>query len=91
MDIGGIILMIVIGFVAGLLARAVVPGRQDLGIVLTLVLGLIGSVVGNLLFSLIKGDGAQFDVGGWWASIIGAIIVLGIYVAATGNKRRVTR
>jgi uncharacterized membrane protein YeaQ/YmgE (transglycosylase-associated protein family) len=90
-DIGGIILMIVIGFIAGLIARAVVPGKQDLGIVLTLVLGLIGSVVGNLLFSLIKGDGFQFDLGGWWASIIGAIIVLGVYVAATGNKRRVTR
>jgi len=90
-DIGGIILMIVIGFIAGLIARAVVPGKQDLGIVLTLVLGLIGSVVGNLLFSLLKGDGFQFDVGGWWASIIGAIIVLGVYVAATGNKRRVTR
>ena len=91
MDIGGIILMIVIGLIAGLIARAVVPGKQDLGIVLTLVLGLIGSVVGNLLFSLIKGDGFQFDLGGWWASIIGAIIVLFIYVAATGRSRRVSR
>lgn len=91
MDIGGIILMIVIGFIAGLIARAVVPGKQDLGIVLTLVLGLIGSVVGNLIFSLIKGDGVQFDVGGWWASILGAILVLAVYVAATGKRRRVTR
>ena len=91
MDIGGIILMIVIGFVAGLIARAVVPGKQDLGIVLTLVLGLIGSVVGNLIFSLVKGDGVNFDLGGWWASIIGAIVVLGIYVAATGSSRRAHR
>ena len=91
MDIGGIILMIVIGFIAGLIARAVVPGKQDLGIVLTLVLGLIGSVVGNLIFSLIKGDGVQFDVGGWWASILGAILVLAVYVAATGKRRRVSR
>ena len=91
MDIGGIILMIVIGFIAGLIARAVVPGKQDLGIVLTLVLGLIGSVVGNLLFSLLKGDGFVFDMGGWWASILGAIIVLAVYVAATGKRRRVTR
>jgi uncharacterized membrane protein YeaQ/YmgE (transglycosylase-associated protein family) len=89
--VGGIILAIIIGFIAGLIARAVVPGKQDLGIVATLILGLIGSVVGNLLFSLIKGDGLQFDLGGWWASIIGAIIVLFIYVAATGNRRRVTR
>ncbi|WP_369132183.1 GlsB/YeaQ/YmgE family stress response membrane protein [Modestobacter sp. I12A-02662] len=91
MDIGGIILAIIIGFVAGLIARAVVPGKQDLGIVATLVLGLIGSVVGNLLFSLLKGDGFRFDLGGWWASILGAILVLFIYVAATGKRRRVTR
>ena len=91
MDIGGIILMIVIGLIAGLIARAVVPGKQDLGIVLTLVLGLVGSVVGNLIFSLVKGDGVNFDLGGWWASIIGAIIVLFLYVAATGKSRRVSR
>lgn len=91
MDIGGIILAIIIGFIAGLIARAVVPGKQDLGIVLTLVLGLIGSVVGNLIFSLFKGDGLDFALGGWWASIIGAIIVLFIYVAVSGNRRSVTR
>ena len=91
MDIGGIILAIIIGFVAGLIARAVVPGKQDLGIVATLVLGLIGSVVGNLLFSLLKGDGLQFHLGGWWASILGAILVLFIYVAATGRSRRTVR
>jgi uncharacterized membrane protein YeaQ/YmgE (transglycosylase-associated protein family) len=90
-DIGGIILAIIIGFIAGLIARAVVPGKQDLGIVATLILGLVGSVVGNLLFSLFKGEGFQFDLGGWWASIIGAIVVLFIYVAVTGNRRSVTR
>jgi uncharacterized membrane protein YeaQ/YmgE (transglycosylase-associated protein family) len=90
-SIGGIILMIIIGFIAGLIARAVVPGKQDLGIVLTLVLGLVGSVVGNLIFSLLKGDGVEFAPGGWWASILGAILVLGVYVAATGKRRRVNR
>jgi uncharacterized membrane protein YeaQ/YmgE (transglycosylase-associated protein family) len=90
-SIGGIILMIIIGFVAGLIARAVVPGKQDLGIVLTLVLGLVGSVVGNLIFSLLKGNGVEFAIGGWWASILGAILVLGVYVAATGKQRRVNR
>jgi uncharacterized membrane protein YeaQ/YmgE (transglycosylase-associated protein family) len=91
MTLGGILLAIVIGLIAGLIARAVVPGKQDLGIVPTIVLGLIGSVVGNLLFSLLKGDGLRFDLGGWWASIIGAILVLFVYVAATGKRRRVTR
>ena len=91
MSIGGILLTILIGFIAGLIARAVVPGKQDLGLVATLVLGLIGSVVCNLVFSLVKGDGFEFDLGGWWASILGAIVVLFIYVAATGKQRRVSR
>ena len=91
MDIGGVLLAVLIGFVAGLVARAVVPGKQDLGLIATLVLGLIGSVVGNLVFSLVQGDGLEFDLGGWWASILGAILVLAVYVAATGKQRRVTR
>jgi uncharacterized membrane protein YeaQ/YmgE (transglycosylase-associated protein family) len=79
--------------VAGLIARAVIPGKQDLSIAATIVLGLIGSLVGNLLAGLIQGEGLRFDIGGWWASILGAIIVLGIYVyAVRGRSRgRVTR
>ncbi len=88
MSIGGIILVLVIGLVAGLIARAVIPGKQDLGIVATLVLGLIGSVVGNLLASLLLRGQLTFDLGGWWASILGAIIELGIYVAVAGRGRR---
>ena len=86
-----IIVLIVIGAIAGFIARAVIPGKQDIGIGLTIVLGIIGSVVGNLLGSLIF-EPHRFELGtsGIIGSIIGAIIVLGIYVAAT-NKRRVTR
>ena len=86
-----IIVLIVIGAIAGFIARAVIPGKQDLGIGLTIVLGIIGSVVGNLLGSLIF-EPHRFELGtsGIIGSIIGAIVVLGIYVAAT-NKRRVTR
>ena len=91
MDIGGILLMIVIGFVAGLIARAVVPGKQDLGLIATLVLGLIGSVVGNGIYSLVANGNLEFELGGWWASILGAILVLAVYVVATGSRRRVTR
>ena len=110
MSIGGIILALVIGLVAGLIARAVIPGKQDLGIVATIVLGLIaravipgkqdlgivativlgviGSVVGNLLAGLLFRGQLEFDLGGWWASIIGAILVLGVYVAVAGRGRR---
>ena len=83
MDIGGILVVLLIGLVAGFIARAVIPGKQDMGIAATLVLGLIGSLVGNLIF-----DGElAFDLGGWWASIIGAVIVLGIYVGVAGRGR----
>ena len=86
-----IIVLIVIGAIAGFIARAVIPGKQDIGIGLTIALGIIGSVVGNLLGSLIF-EPHKFELGtsGIIGSIIGAIIVLGIYVMAT-NKKRVTR
>jgi uncharacterized membrane protein YeaQ/YmgE (transglycosylase-associated protein family) len=88
MSIGGIVLALVIGLLAGLIARAVVPGKQDLGIVATIVLGLIGSVVGNLLAGLLLRGNLEFDLGGWWASILGAILVLGVYVSVAGRGRR---
>jgi uncharacterized membrane protein YeaQ/YmgE (transglycosylase-associated protein family) len=88
MSIGGIVLALVIGLVAGLIARAVVPGKQDLGIVATIVLGLIGSVVGNLLAGLLLRGNLEFDLGGWWASILGAILVRGVYVSVAGRGRR---
>jgi uncharacterized membrane protein YeaQ/YmgE (transglycosylase-associated protein family) len=88
MSIGGMLLALVIGLVAGLIARAVIPGKQDLGVVATIVLGLIGSVVGNLLASLLLRGELEFDLGGWWASILGAILVLGVYAAVAGRGRR---
>ncbi|TQN44240.1 putative membrane protein YeaQ/YmgE (transglycosylase-associated protein family) [Blastococcus colisei] len=87
MDVGGIVLTLAIGLVAGLIARAVVPGKQDLGIIATLVLGLIGSVVGNLVAGLLRDGHVQFDLGGWWASILGAVLVLALYVAVAGRRR----
>ena len=86
MSIGGIIMALVIGLVAGLIARAVIPGKQDLGILATIVLGIIGSFVGNLLGGVISGRGFELGTAGWIGSIIGAVIVLGIYVAVTGRR-----
>jgi hypothetical protein len=44
--------------------------------------------VGNLLASLLLRGELEFDLGGWWASILGAILVLGVYVAVAGRGRR---
>lgn len=74
-----LISMIVIGLIAGFIARAVVPGDDSMGLVATIVLGLVGSLVGGLLGYLLFGrdvaDGA-LQTSGIVGSIIGAILVL---------------
>ena len=74
----GIISMIVIGFIIGLIARAIMPGEQKLGWILTTVLGIVGSIVAGYLGAALglytPGQGA-----GWIGSIVGALIVLFIY------------
>ncbi|MFA5489652.1 MAG: GlsB/YeaQ/YmgE family stress response membrane protein [Candidimonas sp.] len=74
----GIIGMIVVGFIVGLIARAIMPGEQKFGFILTVILGIVGSVVAGYLGGALgfyqPGEGA-----GWIGSIIGAIIVLFIY------------
>lgn len=74
----GIIGMIIVGFIVGLIARAIMPGDQKLGIILTTILGIIGAVVAGYLGAALglyePGQGA-----GWIGSIVGAIIVLFAY------------
>jgi uncharacterized membrane protein YeaQ/YmgE (transglycosylase-associated protein family) len=85
--IGTIIGMILIGLVAGFIARAIVPGKDSMSIPATIALGIVGSFVGGLLASLIgRGDGL-FNTTGLFGSIIGAIVALVIYNAVTGKKR----
>ena len=84
--------LIIIGLIAGLLARAIIPGKQSIGILMTIVLGIVGSFVGGFLGFLIFGadpNGGFLQPSGIIGSIIGAIIVLGIYVAVT--RRRTNR
>ena len=78
-----------IGLVAGGLARMLIPGRQPMGLLLTMVLGLIGSVVGGFISSVIFNYGPRdtdFHVGGLIMSTIGAMIVLATH--AWSAKRR---
>ena len=84
-----IIVLLVVGLIAGFIARAVIPGRQHMSVGMTIVLGVIGSFVGNLLGSLLFAP-HRFELGtsGIIGSIIGAIIVLGIYVAVQGRRGR---
>ena len=86
--IGTIIGWIVFGLIAGFIARAIVPGKDDIGILRTIGLGMIGSIVGGLLFGLLTGGLRGFEPSGWIGSVIGAIIVLVIYNRVTGRKAR---
>lgn len=83
----GFIGFLIVGLIAGFLARLVVPGKDDFGILGTLVLGIIGSFVGGTLASLIQDGPASFGAAGIIGSIIGAIIALLVYNAVTGRKK----
>ncbi|MGZ6029944.1 MAG: GlsB/YeaQ/YmgE family stress response membrane protein [Myxococcaceae bacterium] len=86
----GIITMIVIGLVAGLIARAIVPGRQAMGVLATMLLGIVGSFVGGLLGSLFSSDGNLMDLrpSGLVWSVVGAVVVL-VLVGFAGRRRAV--
>ena len=89
--IGFIIILLVIGLIAGAVARLLVPGRDPIGILGTIALGVIGSFVGGFLANLIQYHTlsiSSFHPSGIIGSIIGAIIVLLIWVAARGRRRR---
>jgi len=74
----GLIWTVIIGFVAGLIARALMPGPNPMGFILTAVLGIVGAFVANFLGRALgwygEGEGA-----GLIASVIGALIVLFVY------------
>lgn len=87
MDIGFIIGLIIVGLIAGFVARAVVPGDDHMGILPTILLGIVGSFVGGLLGSIIFDGPMQLGAAGIIGSIIGAIIALLVYNAVTGRKK----
>ena len=88
MDISYIIGAIIVGLIAGFVARALVPGKDSMGIIPTIILGLVGSFLGSILFLAIGiGDSDKFDLGGIIGAIIGAIIALVIFNMVTGRKK----
>lgn len=84
--LGFIISLLVIGAIAGFVARALVPGRQSLSLPATIGLGVVGSFVGGTLMSLLRGGGFRLEPGRILVSILGAIIALVIYIALTGRS-----
>ena len=84
--IGFIIGLVVVGLIAGALARLLVPGRDPMGIGATIVLGIVGSFVGGFLADVLLRSDSQdrgLSPAGLLGSVIGAVIVLLIYNAVT--------
>jgi uncharacterized membrane protein YeaQ/YmgE (transglycosylase-associated protein family) len=85
---GNIIAWAVLGLIAGAIARAIYPGDQGLGILGTMILGIIGSFVGGFLYTLLTTGklalaATGLSIGGIVVSVIGAIVALFVYYAVT--------
>ena len=80
--------LFIIGLLAGLLARLVVPGKESMSLLATLVLGVAGSLVGGLLLGLVTGGlrDRGFGPAGLIGSVIGAVIVLLLYDRWTARR-----
>ncbi len=90
----GIILLIIVGAIAGFIARALVPGRDPMGVVGTIVLGIVGSFVGGFLGALLFGKDALdglLQPSGIIGSIVGAVIALLVYRQVSGRSRTAVR
>ncbi len=82
----GFIWMIVVGLVAGLLARAIKPGNDAMGWIMTIVLGIVGAMLGGFVAGLIGID-ANGGFTGLIFSVIGAIILLFLYEMIMNRRR----
>ncbi len=84
----GILGTILIGFIVGLLARALKPGDDRLGLIMTTLLGIAGSFVARYA-GMAMGLYKEGDAAGWIASVIGAILLLFLYSMVRGRSPRV--
>ena len=91
----GIIAFIILGLLAGLIAKAIMPGNDPGGYIVTAVIGIVGALLGGFLAGvLFDADPMDefFDISTWLTAIIGSIILLGIYrVVVDRNNGRTVR
>jgi uncharacterized membrane protein YeaQ/YmgE (transglycosylase-associated protein family) len=69
---------VIVGFFIGLIARAVLPGADRMGLIMTTIVGVVGSIVGGFIGNLIKKPepGSKFHPAGFLMSIVGAVVLL---------------
>jgi len=85
----GIIAFLVLGLLAGAIAKAIMPGEDPGGIIVTTVIGVVGALAGGFLAAAVFGAHPLddfFDISTWVTAIFGSIILLAIYRVVTGNR-----
>jgi uncharacterized membrane protein YeaQ/YmgE (transglycosylase-associated protein family) len=83
----GICGWIVFGFLVGLVARALAPGEQKMGLVRTTLLGVAGSFVGGALVSILRGHPFVFHPSGFIGAVIGAVLLVLAFGRSHGGQR----
>lgn len=88
----GFLAFLLLGLIAGAIAKLILPGKQGGGWIVTLLLGVVGALLGGWLGSVLFGRGVEgfFDLGSWLLAIGGSIVVLLIYglIVGRGDRRR---
>jgi uncharacterized membrane protein YeaQ/YmgE (transglycosylase-associated protein family) len=84
--------LIVVGLIIGALARLIKPGKQRLSILATLLLGVVGAIIGGLIAGLLgTGDVFELNVIGFIVAVIAAVLLIGIAEGASGRSRGAVR
>lgn len=87
----GIIALIILGLICGAIAKALLPGDDPGGFIVTTIIGVVGALIGGFLAGvLFDADPLDdfFDISTWLTAIVGSIVLLVIYRAVTGRRGR---
>ncbi|MDQ3153088.1 MAG: GlsB/YeaQ/YmgE family stress response membrane protein [Actinomycetota bacterium] len=85
----GIIGWIVLGLIAGAIAKLIMPGNDPGGIIVTILIGIVGAILGGFLASAIFGVSVNdgfFQLSTWISAIVGSLILLGLYRLVAGRR-----
>jgi uncharacterized membrane protein YeaQ/YmgE (transglycosylase-associated protein family) len=90
----GIIAFLILGLIAGAIAKAIMPGDDPGGIIVTMLIGVVGALLGGFLAGVFFNADPMdefFDISSWLTAIVGAFVLLAIYRAVVGRDRGVVR